>query len=94
MQILFKLLQAQCLSVFTVTVGELRTFTFNVTREDIVNGSARFTLTDLSATEIDVCSVRGVVFGGNDAGNSTTEDIELPSGEARNIIFAPLPYPP
>ena len=61
-----------------------------MTSENIGNGSARFTL-PLNATEVDVCSVRGVVFGGNDAGNSTTEDIQLPSGETINCVL--LPYP-
>ena len=86
----FELLQTLCLSVFTIIIETIGTFTFNVTSKDMRNGSARFTL-PLNATEIDICSVRGVVFGGNDAGNSTTADIQLPSGEAKNTIMSHCP---
>ena len=34
----------------------------------------------LDASQVDVCSVRGVIFGSNDAGNSTTADIQHASG--------------
>jgi hypothetical protein len=74
----FELLQRQCLSVFIIITETKGAFTFNVTSEDIRNGSTRFTL-PLNVTEIDVCNVSGVIFGGNDAGNSTRANIQLPS---------------
>jgi hypothetical protein len=77
-QVSFELLQRQCLSVFTIIIETIGTFTVPVTSEDIGNGIARFTL-PLNVTEIDVCNVSGVIFGGNDAGNSTRANIQLPS---------------
>ena len=68
------------LSVFTVSLQGLGIFEFDVTNIDIENGRANFTLPQyISLT--DICAMRGVIFGGNDAGNSTTADIQLPSGE-------------
>ena len=81
----FELLQTHCLSVFTVTIQTLGTFTFNVKSEEIGNGNARFSL-PLSVSLMEICSSRGVIFGGNDAGNSTTADIQLPSGEDYYIL--------
>ena len=81
-QVTFELLQTHRVSFFTVTIESLGTFTFNVTSEEMTTGSARFTL-PLRATTMNICSVRGVTLGGNDAGNSTTADIQLPSGELR-----------
>ena len=79
-QVSFELLQTQCLSVFTITIETIKTFTFHLTSEDIENGNASFTLPP-SVSVMDVCSVTGVIFGGNDVGNSTTADIQFPSGK-------------
>ena len=67
------------LSVFIVSLQGLGIFRFNVTNIHIENGSANFNLPqNISLT--DICTMRGVIVGGNDAGNSTTADIQLPSG--------------
>jgi hypothetical protein len=81
-QVSFGLRQTQCLLFFTIIIQfETRSiFTFNVTSEDIQNGSASFTLPS-NVTGIDVSNGIGVIFGGNEAGNSTTADIQL-SNEA------------
>ena len=60
-------------------------FTFNVTNEDIENGRASFTL---PPSMIDVCSVTSLICGGNDAGNSTKVDIQLPSGMSLWILYS------
>ena len=80
------------LSVFTVSLQGLGIFVFAVTSTQIMNGSANFNLPqNISLT--DICTMRGVLFGGNDAGNSTTADIQLPSGEDKfdyyNYYFLP-----
>ena len=90
-QVSFGLRQTQCLSVFTIIIETMGTFAFNVTSEDMDNGSARFTL-PLNVTGIDVNNVRGVIFGANDAGNSTTADIQLSNGEL--LCFIALPTIP
>ena len=84
----FELVREPCrgmnLSVFIVTLQGLGIFEFAVTSTHIENGSANFNLPqNISLT--DICTMRGVIFGGNDAGNSTTADIQLPSGEDKEI---------
>ena len=81
-QVSFVLLWKQCLSVFTLTVLGLRNVQFNVTATDIEKGRAEFILPlNVSDSLEDVCSLRGVVFGGKDVGNTMTADILLPSGK-------------
>ena len=78
-QVYFELQQTHCLSVFTIIIETIETFTFSLTVEDIKNGYTTFRLPP-SVSGVDVCSVRGVIFGSNDVGNSTTADIQLPMG--------------
>ena len=74
------------LSVFTVSLQGLGIFRFNVTNIQIENGRANFNLPqNISLT--DICNMRGVIFGGNDAGNSTTVDIQLSSGEKEERLI-------
>ena len=73
------------LSVFTVTLQGLGIFEFYVTNAHIENGRANFNLPQ-NISLPDICAMRGVIFGGNDAGNSTTADIQLPSGEMWKLL--------
>ena len=77
------------LSVFTVSLEGLGIFEFNVTSTQIKNGSANFNLPQ-NIFLADVCTMRGVIFGGNDAGNNTTADIQLPSGKVASSPSSPL----
>ena len=85
----FELVQEPCrgmnLLVFTVSLQGLGIFVFAVTSTQIENGSANFNLPPNIISLTDICTMRGVIFGGNDAGNSTTADIRLPSGEDKEI---------
>ena len=70
------------LSQFTVIFQELGSFVFDVTNTHIERGSAEFILPlSVSDSLLDVCSLRGVIFGSNDVGNTMTADILLPSGK-------------
>ena len=71
------------LSVFTAVFQGLDSFEFAVTSTQIENGIADFNVPANILSLTDICSVRGVIFGGNDAGNSTAVGIPLPSGELR-----------
>ena len=86
----FELVQEPCpgmnLSVFTVSLQGLGSFKFAVTNTHIENGRANFSLPPIISLT-DICAIRGVIFGGNDAGNSTTADIQLPSGEDKCVYY-------
>ena len=73
------------LSVFIVIFQGLGSFEFDVTSTHIENGEAYFTLPLNIFSLTDVCTVRGVIFGGNDAGSSTAADIQFPSGEDKIV---------
>ena len=75
------------LSVFTIMLQGLRSYTYDVDNTHLENGAANFTLS-LNTTDplLDICTLRGVVFGGNDVGNSIAADIKLPDGKHNNII--------
>ena len=88
----FELKQEQCvgmnLSAFTITLYGLGSFTFDVNDTHIENGAAFFTLPmNVSDPMMDVCTLRGVVFGGNDVGNSEPALILLPDGNQANSIY-------
>ena len=78
------------LSVFTVSLQGLGIFELDVTSTHIENGSANFNLLQNNISLADICAMRGVIFGGNDAGNSTTADIQLPSGKVASSPSSPL----
>ena len=75
--------------MFTVYIEGLRTVPFTVTTTDIESGEVNFDLPQDLLSGVGVCSVRGVVFGGNHIGNSTTVGIQLPTGKPydHNILF-------
>ena len=82
----FELTHEQCagqtLSAFTITLYGLGSFTFDVNTTHIENGAANFTL-PLNGSDpmLEVCNLGGVVFGSNEVGNSTAENIQLPDGK-------------
>ena len=80
--------------MFTATFQGLGSFEFDVTSTQIENGRANFTL-PLHISLMDICTTRGVISGGNDAGNSKTADIQLPSGNKKEILSLVIlsPYP-
>ena len=88
----FELEEEQCvgmnLSVFTIILRGLGSFTFDVNDTHIENGAANFTLL-LNASDpmMDVCTLRGMVYGGNDVGNSEPALILLPDGNQANSIY-------
>ena len=86
----FELVQKTCQgmnpSEFTFIFEGLGSSVFDVTSTQIENGRVEFNL-PLNISLTDICTVRGVVFGSNDAGNSTTADIQLPSGEEEETII-------
>ena len=76
---MFEQVEAECpLSVFNITIGTIQ-FSLNVTGSDIERGNVTFDL-HLSMSSVDVCSVVGVVSGGNDIGQSEAVAIHLPPG--------------
>ena len=80
------------LSVFTVSLHGLGIFEFDVTSTHIENGRANFNLPQNNIISLtDICAMRGVIFGGNDAGNSTTADIHFPSGEDKETVTPHYP---
>ena len=88
----FELEEEQCvgmnLSVFTIILHGLGSFTFEVNDTHIENGAANFTLPmNVSDPMMDVCTLRGMVYGGNDVGNSTAADIQLPDGNLVNSVY-------
>ena len=76
-QVVFELGTECLLSVFTITIDNDQTSVVNVTSDDIERGNVTF---DLNISPVDVCSVRGVVSGGNDIGESQPVSIQLPPG--------------
>ena len=95
-QVLFELVREPCpgmnLSVFILIFQGLGSFEFAVTSTHIENGSANFNLPHNNIIYLtDICTMRGVIFGSNDAGNSTTADIQLPSGEDKFVYYIPYP---
>ena len=92
LQVTFELKQEQCvginLSVFTIILHGLGSFTFDVNDTHIENGAATFTL-PLNGSDpmMDVCTLRGMVYGGNDVGNSEPALILLPDGNQANSIY-------
>ena len=88
----FELKQEQCvgmnLSVFTIILHGLGSFTFDVNDTHIENGVANFTLPmNGSLPMMDVCTLGGVVFGGNDVGNSEPALILVPDGNQANSVY-------
>ena len=76
--------------MFTVSLQGLGIFVFDVTSTQRQNGSANFNLLQ-NISLADICAMRGVIFGGNDAGNSAKADIQLPSGEDKFEYFISYP---
>ena len=75
---MFEQVEAECpLSVFNITIGTIQ-FSLNVTGSDIERGNVTFDLPLIPS--VAVCSVVGVVSGGNDIGQSEPVDIHLPPG--------------
>ena len=88
----FELKQEQCvgmnLSVFTIILHGLGSFTFGINSTHIENGAANFTLPlNVSLPVMDVCTLRGMVYGVNDVGNSEPALILLPDGNQANSIY-------
>ena len=76
---MFEQVEAECpLSVFNITIGTIQ-FSLNVTSSDVERREVTFDLS-LSIPSVAVCSVVGVVSGGNDIGQSEPVDIHLPQG--------------
>ena len=76
------------LSVFNVILHGLGSFTFDVNNTHIENGAANFTLPmSGSYPMMDVCTLRGMVYGGNDVGNSEPALILLPDGNQASSIY-------
>ena len=75
-------LGAECLlSVFNITIDNnipRSQISLNVTGSDIERGNVTFDLPLIPS--VAVCSVVGVVSGGNDIGQSEPVDIHLPPG--------------
>ena len=88
----FELEEEQCvgmnLSVFTIILHGLGSFTFGINSTHIENGAAFFTLPmNVSDPMMDVCTLRGMVYGGNDVGNSEPALILLPDGNQASSIY-------
>ena len=80
------------LSVFTAVFQGLGSFEFDVTSTQIKNRNANFSLPpNISVT--DICTLSGVIFGGNNAGNSTAADIQLPRGKEEEKLLYPVILP-
>ena len=76
---MFEQVEAECpLSVFIITIGNIQ-FSLNVTGSDVERREVTFDL-PLNISSVDVCSVGGVVSGGNDIGQGEPVDIHLPPG--------------
>ena len=75
---LFVLEESQCLSQFTIVIDGL-TLSLDVNSSHRESGQLNYDLSPHILAE-DACSVRGVVYGSNDIGNSKTEQIRSPEG--------------
>ena len=91
---MFELVREPCpgmnLTVFIATFQGQDSFEFTVNRTQIENGRANLNLPP-NTPLMDICTMGGVIFGGNNAGYSTTADIQLPSGEVEETNM--LHYP-
>ena len=76
------------LSAFIIRLQGLGSFRFDVNDTHIENGAAFFTLPmNVSDPMLDVCTLRGMVYGGNDVGNSEPALILLPDGNQASSIY-------
>ena len=83
---LFVLEESQCLSQFTIVIDGL-TLSLDVTSSHRESGQLNYDLSPHILAE-DACSVRGVVYGSNDIGNSTTVDIGSPEGRQYTVYHS------
>ena len=84
----FELEHEQCVGMFTIILHGLGSYTFDVNDTHIENGAAHFTLPmNVSDPMMDVCTLRGMVYGGNDVGNSEPALILLPHCNQANSIY-------
>ena len=81
---LFQLEERQCVSQFHIIIDGLVDISFNVTSSDRERGEVTYDLSPYISPE-DVCNVRGVIYGSNDVGDSSTPiDLQPPGGEVNN----------
>ena len=75
------MVKTSCLLVFIIEFDGFRTVNFTVNSDDVERGEVTFDLSpDLLSGVGDVCSVSGVISGGNLNGNSSTTEVQLPPG--------------
>ena len=78
---LFHLEVGQCVSQFHIIIDGLVDISFNVTSSDRERGEVTYDLSPYISQE-DVCNVRGVVYGSNDVGDSSTQvQLQPPGGK-------------
>ena len=76
---MFSLEETECLSQFSIVIDGLTdTISFNITSFDRERGTVTYTLSNVSTG--DVFSVKGLVYGSNDIGDSEPVQIQLPGG--------------
>ena len=78
-QVLFQLEERQCVSQFHIIIDGLVDTSFNVTSSDRERGEVTYDLSPYISPE-EMCTVRGVVYGSNDIGNSSTQTQLQPPG--------------
>ena len=69
-----------CLSQFTIVINGVANLSFNVTRAEAAKGTVLYNLDPDVISPVDICDVKSMIYGGNDIGNSTPYDIQLPNG--------------
>ena len=75
--------------MFTIILHGLGSFTFDVNDTHIENGAANFAL-PMNVSDpmnLTICTLRVEVYGGNDVGNSTAADIQLPDRNQVNSVY-------
>ena len=81
---LFHLEKRQCVSQFHIIIDGLVDIFFNVTSSDRERGEVTYDLSPYISPE-DVCTVRGVVYGNNDIGDSSTQvELQAAGGKVNN----------
>ena len=87
-QVLFHLEERQCVSQFHIIIDGLVDIFFNVISSDREREEVTYDLSPYISPE-EMCNVRGVVYGSNDIGDSTSVELQAAGGKVNNYTLMP-----
>ena len=91
-QVLFDTEERQCFSQFHIIIDGLVDISFNVTSSDRDRGEVTYDLSPYISPE-DRCSLRVVIYGSNDIGDSSTQvELQTAGGKINNILMPGYVY--